>query len=70
MKKATIKIDKNRCKSCQLCLLYCKQKCLVVSSEINAMGFHPVEYTGNGCIGCTNCALICPDVVIEVYREE
>lgn len=70
MKNASIKIDPNRCKSCRLCILYCRQGCLAVSSAINTLGFHPVEYKGTGCIGCQNCALICPDVVIEVYREE
>jgi 2-oxoglutarate ferredoxin oxidoreductase subunit delta len=70
MKKALVTIDKNRCKSCQMCVLYCRQGCLTISAEINTLGYHPVEFKGDSCTGCTNCALICPDVVIEVYREE
>ena len=26
------------------------------------------EMTGDGCIGCSSCAVVCPDSVITVYR--
>ncbi|MDY6912384.1 MAG: 4Fe-4S binding protein [Chloroflexota bacterium] len=30
----------------------------------------PASFNNNGeCTGCAICALVCPDVAIEVYRE-
>jgi 2-oxoglutarate ferredoxin oxidoreductase subunit delta len=38
-------------------------------TKINAKGYHPaaVEEMAK-CLGCANCAMICPDVVITVER--
>ncbi|HZJ83776.1 MAG TPA: 4Fe-4S dicluster domain-containing protein, partial [Clostridia bacterium] len=39
-------------------------------SKINAKGYHPATVTEmDKCIGCANCATMCPDVVITVERE-
>ncbi len=64
-------IDKDKCKSCELCIGQCKKGLLSISKEINKLGYHPVCITKpEECIGCTMCAIMCPDSVIEVYREE
>jgi 2-oxoglutarate ferredoxin oxidoreductase subunit delta len=42
---------------------------LQVSPNINAQGYHYVVLIKDNCTGCSNCALVCPDAVITVYRE-
>jgi 2-oxoglutarate ferredoxin oxidoreductase subunit delta len=47
-----------------------------IGANRNAMGyFYAVvkkekSRNGKGCTGCTLCAIMCPEVAIEVYREE
>ena len=37
--------------------------------KINEKGYHPATVKEmDKCIGCTNCATMCPDVVITVER--
>jgi len=64
-------IDKDRCKSCGLCIVECKKTLLHISEEINASGYHPVEIVEpDKCIGCSLCAVTCPDGAIELIVEE
>ncbi len=66
---ARIVIDAKKCKACGLCLAFCRRECIHFSAEINRQGFHPAEFTDSGqCTGCANCALMCPEVAIKVYR--
>lgn len=67
-----IKIDKERCKSCKLCIDVCPMNIFSVSKNFNKMGYHYVE-AGSGqeaCNGCKRCVLVCPDVAIEIYKED
>jgi len=67
---AKIKIDKDRCKGCGLCIIYCPVKKLAFSPALNKRGVHYAEgKSGITCIGCGRCYLICPDACIEVYEE-
>lgn len=68
--KGYIEIRKEICKECHLCISVCNRDCIVPSTEYNLKGYHPVSFNDNGkCNGCSLCAIICPDVAIEVYRD-
>ena len=76
-----IKIQKDRCKGCYLCIANCPNGLIKVSPDLNAKGVKPAYFSGGkparreskgsgagGCTGCTMCAVICPDCIITVYR--
>ena len=81
-----IKINKNKCKGCMLCMTACPHGLIVKSKELNERGVHCVEFKAKGevgpalrsrtqkqfgkggCTACGMCAIICPDVCIEVYK--
>jgi len=70
-KTPKIKIDKERCKSCGFCVMYCPKGLIQLSKDLNKKGLHYAEFKkikGIDCVGCTFCAVICPDVCIEVYK--
>jgi 2-oxoglutarate ferredoxin oxidoreductase subunit delta len=69
MIKGTVFIEQNICKGCELCITACPQESLGLSSKININGYRYVELVKDNCTGCVNCALVCPDVAITVYRE-
>jgi 2-oxoglutarate ferredoxin oxidoreductase subunit delta len=35
---------------------------------VNGKGYHFMQDIHGKCTGCTNCAVVCPDGVITVYR--
>ena len=64
-----IKIDKDKCKSCELCISVCSRKCIEPSKKLNKRGARYVEFKHTEkCTGCAMCAIVCPDMCIEVYR--
>lgn len=68
--KARIVIDRELCKECHLCIQACKKTLIVATTELNSKGYHPVACAeSEECTGCTLCAISCPEVAIEVYRE-
>ncbi|MDD3725979.1 MAG: 4Fe-4S binding protein [Candidatus Ratteibacteria bacterium] len=67
-----VKVKKERCKGCGLCIDVCPQKVFCVSREFNKMGYHYIEPEGEGkgsCTGCQRCVMICPDVAIEILKK-
>ena len=63
-------VKQDFCKGCNLCIEYCKPRVLASSHSLNEMGYHYAEPVNpEACTGCLSCALVCPDLVIEVYRE-
>ena len=67
--KGTIVIDTEGCKIVESVLrmsteMYCAWK------KANKKGYNHLEIIADTCIGCANCAILCPDGVIEVYRAK
>jgi len=66
---AKIKINKDRCKGCYLCVVNCPNALIKVSDELNIKGVKSAYFSGSKkCTGCGMCALICPDCGIVVYK--
>lgn len=69
--KGRISIDRELCKGCGYCLLFCPKKVIVIEEKFNSSGFFPAGFLGNGkCTGCALCAEMCPDMAIEVWKED
>lgn len=73
-KSGEIKIDRESCKGCYLCISVCPNEIITVSEKLNQQGYYPAETKLNNkddrvCVACAMCATICPDIAIEVYSE-
>ncbi len=66
--KGRVEIDIQKCKGCELCTTACKEHALSLSDTINIKGYRYIIANNDLCTGCVNCALVCPDAVITVYR--
>ena len=71
MKKFNIKIKKQKCKGCKLCVVFCPKHIIVMSKRLNSKGVHFSEVKeSDACSGCANCAIVCPECAIEITQEE
>src|ERR1051326_8013143 len=68
--RGTVTLDIETCKGCELCIEACPQESLALSKPINSKGYHYAVLVQDNCTGCVNCALVCPDAVITVYRAK
>ena len=70
-KRGKVVIDRERCKSCYLCVRACPVKVLESDAKPNSAGTYPsfAKYPEK-CIACGSCFLVCPDACIEVYELE
>ena len=67
--KGKIIISRELCKECGLCIHFCPKKVIVQSGKLNSAGYQSAEFKDDGeCTGCAICAIVCPEVAIEVYR--
>lgn len=64
-----IKINKDKCKGCYLCVVACPSGLIKVSDELNIKGIKPAVFSGSKkCTGCGMCAVMCPDCGIIIYK--
>ncbi len=64
-------LNKDRCKGCEYCVVFCPTKALVMSTEMNAKGYLiPVELPDGKCLGCGLCEAICPDFALWIVPLE
>jgi 2-oxoglutarate ferredoxin oxidoreductase subunit delta len=59
-----IKINRNWCKGCGICVHFCPEKVLEMDEQDKARVAHP-----EACICCMMCEMRCPDLAIEVIVE-
>lgn len=62
-----IKIDKEKCKNCMICVSVCPKKLIKPNTQhTNHAGNNYVEFEDkeNQCLGCAMCAMSCPDMAI------
>lgn len=67
-----IEIDKNKCKSCYLCIDVCPHKLIKKSSITGKTGEYVVEFKDDEkkCIACRACAMTCPDIaIVGVFKQ-
>lgn len=63
-------VDTELCKGCEVCIASCPFSVIFMSGEVNSKGYHFAVKVNDECTGCMNCALVCPDGVITVYRAK
>ncbi len=69
--KFHLKIKKDKCKGCGLCIHHCPVKHLKLSDELNKKGVKfAVTNKDTPCIGCGFCFSICPECCIEIYQAK
>ena len=64
--KAEIRINKEICNGCGLCVSVCKDFGLQITDEKVALTETPLF----GCVACGHCMAICPTGAIEIYGRE
>lgn len=69
--KGYVEISVEGCKGCELCVNFCPTECLAMNkADTNSYGLHYAFLEDEEkCIACMNCAVICPDAAITVYRK-
>ena len=65
-----IVIDTERCKGCGLCVTICPKNSIVISQESNQNGYFPAQATNTDCTGWAQCAIVCPEGIIEVCWDQ
>ena len=66
---AKITIEKDKCKGCEFCIIYCKKGAIKLDKKLNKRGVHPAVFIDpDRCTGCVICGLICPECCIEVFK--
>jgi formate hydrogenlyase subunit 6/NADH:ubiquinone oxidoreductase subunit I len=42
---------------------------IVIAKQSNKTGYFPAQASNTDCTGCAVCAIICPEAIIEVHRD-
>jgi 2-oxoglutarate ferredoxin oxidoreductase subunit delta len=67
--RGTVNIDTRVCKGCELCIVACPPRVLVMSDNVNELGYRYPRLLA-GCTGCLACLQICPDFVFDVFKYD
>ena len=62
-----------RCKGCEICIRFCPQEVLQVSTGTNPKGYHYPEIAPGkeaACVHCQFCSLVCPEFAIFTLEYE
>ena len=59
--RGLLRIDRDECKGCGLCIEACPPKVIALSEELNHYGYRTAVYVGAGCTGCGICFMACPE---------
>jgi NAD-dependent dihydropyrimidine dehydrogenase PreA subunit len=59
--RGLLRIDRDECKGCGLCVEACPPGVIALGEEINHYGYPTAAYAGAGCTGCGICFLVCPE---------
>lgn len=73
MSKFLVEVNKDSCKGCELCTTVCSKDLLHMDTHVNSKGYAAAYITKaemEECIGCINCAIICPEGSIEIFKLE
>jgi 2-oxoglutarate ferredoxin oxidoreductase subunit delta len=70
--KGMIVINEELCKGCGRCIPGCIKNLIILGRHINSHGHHPAVFYDfeNNCSGCFTCATNCPDIAIEVFKDD
>lgn len=64
-------IDQELCKGCGYCVDACPFGIIVMDEQFNEKGVFPASAKDlDNCTGCSMCAHMCPEIAIEVFRED
>ena len=58
-----LEINRDWCKSCDICVKMCPERCLKLDAALKAVLSDPDK-----CTGCRICEWLCPDLAITVHR--
>lgn len=68
--RGTVKVNRDECKGCGLCVESCTAQALELSADLNHYGVHTAQLKGELCSGCGICYFVCPEPGgIQVYRR-
>jgi 2-oxoglutarate ferredoxin oxidoreductase subunit delta len=66
-----IKINRNWCKGCGLCIEICPKNVYDRESKVSSKGFRAIIIkNSDACNQCQLCELLCPDLAITIQKEK